>query len=240
MQDRSWRQRGQHLEKLLEDRRYNQRKRNMLRSSQRRIQRQGFSILQIQQGADHPVPSSLPASANSEYSEGTAVITLPARQNYVAGSYDPESFVLIGKSSIPDYLNVNPAISVIHLKVNGDASVSRIRLTGNDDAVLSGTFTTDFNRLTPLSVSNTVELISATPTALPADFYICVPPGLDERFSIEIIGADGGYMRKITKLETTTVAGTIYTLPTLTFSGTYTEGMTASLKRLTSNSAVFY
>ena len=46
-----------------------------------------------------PYCAAYPASAVSGYSNGEAILTVPAVQNYVDGSYDPAAFIMGGKSN---------------------------------------------------------------------------------------------------------------------------------------------
>ena len=115
-----------------------------------------------------PYNAVYPASAVSGYSDGSATVTLPASQNYVAGSYDPAAFIMGGKSTNESKLTLSPCVSVIHLSLTGTASISKVKLTGAANSALSGSFTTDFSTYAPQAVSNVVEMVAETPVALPA------------------------------------------------------------------------
>ena len=157
-----------------------------------------------------PHCSAYPAAAVSNYADGAATLTVPATQNYVEASYDPAAFVMFGKSEDETKVSLNPLVSVIHLTVKGNASVSSIKITGEAGAALSGSFTTDFVTVVPGTVSNVVELVAATPVNLPAEFFICVPEGVSGDIEIEITDSEAGSITKKATLKNTLVAGRVY------------------------------
>ncbi|MBR5704206.1 MAG: hypothetical protein IKX45_08155 [Bacteroidales bacterium] len=157
-----------------------------------------------------PYCAAYPASAVGSYSAGSATVTVPATQNYVADSYDPEAFLMIGKSNTPGTVGLSAKVSVIHLSLTGTVSVNSVKLTGGVGAALSGSFTTDYATLTPSSVSNIVELVAASPVALPADFFICVPAGLSGALQVEVFDNEGGSMTKNATLASALDAGKVF------------------------------
>lgn len=184
-----------------------------------------------------PYCAAYPAAAVSGYSAGSATLTIPAKQNYVAGTYDPAAFVMMGKSTNADNVALAPAVSVIHLKLTGSASITGIKITGSQaDDKLSGAFTTNYETLTPSAVSPVVELKANTPVALsdtPTDFFICVPAGLNSQISVDIFDSAGGSMSKQAKLNKALEAGQVYSPATLNYAGNYNinisaEGITSS------------
>ena len=109
-----------------------------------------------------PYYAAYPAAAVSAYDNGNAILTVPATQNYVAGSYDPAAFVMFGTSATEGTVELSPLVSVVHLKLTGTASISRIKLTGAADFALSGSYTTDFASCEKDAVSNEVEMLVST------------------------------------------------------------------------------
>ena len=184
-----------------------------------------------------PYCAVYPAAAASGYSAGTATITFPATQSYVAGSYDPAAFIMTGKGTTTGTVALSPAVTIFHLSLTGSANISKVRLSGEDGKALSGSFTTDFSTLTPGTVSNVVELEAATPVALPADFFICVPAGLDGELVLEVFDDAGGSMTKKRTLDPgDLVAGHMYGPPALEYVSSFAPYITA--EGITSSTAI--
>ncbi|MBO4340132.1 MAG: hypothetical protein J5835_01715, partial [Bacteroidales bacterium] len=179
-----------------------------------------------------PYCAAYPASAVSNYSAGSATVTIPASQSYVPGSYDPAAFLMVGKSSVTGSVSLTPQVSVIHLSLTGSKSINRVKLTGEVGAALSGSFTTDFSSLTKSSVSNVVELQPASPVALPAQFFICVPAGLTGGLQIEVFDSESGSMTKAASIGSALVAGKMYSIPEFAYApaalSIHAEGITSS------------
>lgn len=183
-----------------------------------------------------PYCAAYPASAVSGYSAGSATVTVPATQNYVAGSYDPEAFLLIGKSDTKS-IALSSQVSVIHLSLTGTASITSVRLTGGVGAALSGSFTTDYSTLTPSSVSNVVEMVTASPVDLPAEFFICVPAGLSGALKVEVFDNAGGSMTKNANIASALAAGKVFSPSALAYTAdSYAPVITA--EGITSSTAV--
>lgn len=157
-----------------------------------------------------PYCAVYPAAAASDFSDAGATVTVPAVQNYVEGSYDPAAFVMTGKSEDDSKVTLSPFVSVLHLSLFGDASISSIKLTGAEGAALSGSFTTDFSASEAKTVSNVVELTAAAPVALPAEFFICVPAGVSGELKVEMFDSDGGSFSKTANLKAALEAGKVY------------------------------
>ena len=182
---------------------------------------------------DTPYYAAYPAAAVSAFNAGSATITIPAKQTYVAGSYDPAAFIMVGTSDVADEVSLSAKVSIFHLSLTGSGSISRVRLTGAAGKALSGSFTTDFTALTPADASNVVEMVPDTPVALPAEFFICVPGGLDGEVVVEVFDNEGGSMKKKRTLTTAIDAGHMYSPKVLAYSPTYApkiyaEGITSS------------
>ncbi|MBO4670936.1 MAG: hypothetical protein J5640_03740 [Bacteroidales bacterium] len=189
---------------------------------------------------DAPLCAAYPAAAVSEYSAGSATLTVPATQNYVAGSYDPAAFLMGGKSTVAGDVFLSPCVSIIHLSLTGSASITKVKLTGPDGSALSGSFTTDFSNYTPATVSNVVEMVAATPVALgsePADFFICVPAGLSGQVKFEIFDSDGGSMTKNATVSSALTAGKMFAAPTLAYVASF-EDITITAEGITSSTAI--
>lgn len=182
-----------------------------------------------------PYYAAYPVSAVSDYNEGTATVTLPAVQSYVEGSYDPEAFILCGQNS-GSALSLDPKVSIIHLSFTGNASICRIKLTGGSGTALSGTFSTDFVDLTPVSASNVVELKASDAIQLPADFFITVPVGLVGALNVTAYDTDGGKMSKNATVKSALTAGQVYSPAALAYTPSY--AIEATAEGITSSTAI--
>lgn len=185
-----------------------------------------------------PYYAVYPASAVSAYNAGTATVTVPGTQAYVAGSYDPAAFVMCGKSTDAAKVVLQPFVSIIHLSLTGSESISGIKLTGTADANLSGAFETDFSIYAPQeTVSNIVELVPDSPVALPAEFFICVPAGLVGQLQVEISDANGGSMTKSASVTEGLSPGQMYSAPELAYAADAAT-ITITAEGITSSTAV--
>ena len=182
-----------------------------------------------------PYYAAYPAAAVSNYTIGSATLTIPATQTYVAGSYDPAAFIMGGTSNNAASVSLTPCVSIFHLSLTGTASISSIKLTGQPGAALSGTFTTDFSTFTPDEVSNVVEMVAASPVALPAEFFICIPSSLSGTFRVQAFDNEGGSMSKVATIKSALAAGQMYSA-SAAYSGTYNPEITA--EGITSSTAV--
>jgi len=183
-----------------------------------------------------PYYAAYPAAAVSDYSNGSATITVPASQSYVAGSYDPAAFVMFGKSETESSVALAPFVSVFHLSLTGSASITSVKLTGGDGAALSGSFSTDFETAEPKTVSNVVELVADAPVALPAEFFICVPAGLSGPVVVKISDSDGGSKSVSANIKSPLVAGVVYSPAALAYSAG--DGPSISVEGITSSTAI--
>jgi len=184
-----------------------------------------------------PYCAAYPAAAASAYSEGSATITLPATQSYVEGSYDPAAFIMSGQSVNPATVSLTPNVSLVHLILNGSASIRSVKLTGAPEATLSGSFTTAFDgTLVPQTVSNEVTMEAATPVALPAEFFIAVPAGLSGALKVDVFDNEGGTMTKNATVKSALAAGQMYSAPELSYVASY--DITISAQGITSSTAV--
>ncbi len=187
-------------------------------------------------GVSTPYYAAYPATAVSGYSAGSATLTVPAQQNYVAGSYDPEAYIMGGKSTSAGVVALNPCVSIIHLSLTGSETISSIKLTAAAGSALSGSFTTDFSTFTPATVSNVVEMVG--PADLPAEFFICVPSGLSGSFEVDVFDDANGFMSFSGNIpsDKALAAGQMYSSPQITYTPSY--GLRISAEGITSSTAV--
>lgn len=105
-----------------------------------------FPMAKVVEKVDGYYYVGYPFEAFSSFSEGTATVTLPTAQDYVAGSYDPSAFIMVGKSE-NQALTFYPKVVVFQVKLQGSyaSTVTSVRLDSVDGEPLSGDFTTDYN-----------------------------------------------------------------------------------------------
>ncbi|MCQ2154347.1 MAG: hypothetical protein MJY55_00835 [Bacteroidales bacterium] len=183
-----------------------------------------------------PYYAAYPASAVSDYDNGTAVITVPGTQKYVAGSYDPAAFILTGVNSTEGTVSMSAKVGIFHLSLTGEGNISKVVLSGLNGEALSGDFTTDFSALTPKTVSDKVELVCETPVALPAEFFLCIPAGTYAKLHVEVFDNDGGVIAKNATLKEALPAGGMFSAPVLAFNPSY--DITIAAEGITSSTAV--
>ena len=92
-----------------------------------------------------PYKAVYPASCVTAYADGIASILLPSEQTYVAGSYDPATFIMTAKSDADAALTFAPALCILKFVIDGTDNTKSIKLSADDGKKLSGAFTTDFS-----------------------------------------------------------------------------------------------
>ena len=189
-----------------------------------------------------PYYAAYPASAVSEYSTGSATITVPAVQYYSANTYDPAAYIMGGKSESAS-ISLTPQVSVLHLSLTDNANICKIKVTGNPGAALSGSFSTNFvDAMVPVTVSNVVELKVDDvlgvdhAAALDKDFFICLPAGISGALTIEIFDHAGGKMTKNATLKNALEAGKVYSPAAFAYVPSYSANITA--EGITSSTAI--
>ena len=124
------------------------------------------------------------------FSEGVGTVTLSSTQTYVAGSYDPKAFVLIGKSEEEalDFIPVMGLLRVTAKNADGGgygSKITSVTLQSIGGEALSGTFTTDYTNgssdFFKASSGNSSVTISAPDPEVGLDFgtqfFFCIPAG---------------------------------------------------------------
>lgn len=99
-----------------------------------------------------PYYFAYPASYLSNYSNGSATITLPATQACSSTTYDPSAFIMTGTSNSVK-VNFSPRMCSIKLTVPGtyEAKISSVMFESLGTEKVSGPFTTDFESISPAS-----------------------------------------------------------------------------------------
>ena len=162
-----------------------------------------------------PYSFAYPASVISDYSNGSATVTLPEKQQWLSTTYDPSAFVMMGTAD-RNFLEFKPMMSAVRLKVT--ASGRKIRsitfMTLGAEKV-SGKFTTDHTSLTATQESNSYVHVVAPEggAASGSDVYLLIPSQTyADGMAFAIRATDGTQMIYSTKSSFTAQAGMIYPL----------------------------
>jgi endonuclease/exonuclease/phosphatase family metal-dependent hydrolase len=163
-----------------------------------------------------PYYYAYPAAAVSNYSGGSARITLPATQNMTSTTYDASAFVMVGSGS-SNLLTFSTVMSAIKLTVPGtyDAKVSSVMFESLGSEKVSGPFTTDFGGITAASgaTSRVVVYAPGDGFTFGNSAFILIPAqtyASGMRFTVR--ATDGTQMTFKTTASFTALAGKIYTL----------------------------
>lgn len=166
-------------------------------------------------GVSAPYFAACPAAAVSGYDAGSASVTIPASQDYVADSYDPAAFVLLAKSD-NESITFAPAVAMFKLTVGGGSglSIKTVTLSAIDtDMIISGDFSTDFESLTAKpGGSNSVGIDCGTGVPAGSSFFFAFAPAdfSADGLKIEITDVSGNSMVRTAKPSKPYVAGKVY------------------------------
>lgn len=167
-------------------------------------------------GVSSPYNYAYPASAVSNYSSGSAIITIPTQQAYVPGQYDPAAYVMLGSGSSPT-LSFQPQMSLFKVipaaPAEGSIKISSIKLETIGEEKLSGRFTTDFSSIE--GGDNSYVEVVAPEGGLDFDtpVILAIPAGTYESGLRVVINADDGTDMAFSRTSSFTAAsGTIYPL----------------------------
>ena len=163
-----------------------------------------------------PYCFAYPASAVSDYNNGSATVNLPERQEWISTTYDPAAFLMMGTADV-DMLKFNPMMSAVRLNVtsNHDSKLRSVTFMTLGDEKVSGEFTTDFAGLTPTADSYPyVHLIAPNKgVAFGCEVYLLIPSQTyASGMAFAFRAVDGTQMTYSTKSSFTAEAGKIYPL----------------------------
>ncbi|MBR0300874.1 MAG: PQQ-binding-like beta-propeller repeat protein [Bacteroidales bacterium] len=169
-----------------------------------------------------PYYCAYPAAFVSNYSDGSARITLPATQNMSSDTYDASAFVMVGSGSSGS-LTFNPMMAAIKLTVPGtyDAKISSMMFESLGSEKVSGPFDTDFSSLTAASgaTSRVVVYAPGDGVSFGNSMYVLIPAqtyASGMRFTVR--ATDGTQMTFSTNSSFTAVAAKVYTLTSNAYS----------------------
>ena len=185
-----------------------------------------------------PFKAVYPASVVMSFTGGAAGLTLPAVQNYTAGSYDPSAYVMIAQSATDSPLAFEPVMSLFKVVPSGSANIASVEISSLGENKLSGSFTTDFAGLQAAEgASGSVKINMPEGGVAPGTpIIICIPAGdYTAGISVKITDIGGGQMYRTAKPSKQYAAGTMYGAEI-----SYVEDvLTAQVSAATSSSLIF-
>lgn len=138
----------------------------------------GIAEFNVEGSLSAPYNFGYPASAITGYSDGSATVTIPASQSYVAGKYDSSAYIMLGRSSDADALEFVPMMALLQITptapTEGSLTVKGIRVEAIGGEKMSGRFTTDFGAISGGEYSF-VELNPDSPISFGAPVLIAIP-----------------------------------------------------------------
>ena len=161
-----------------------------------------------------PYYAAYPASAVSDFSSGSAVVTIPSKQKWVPGSYDSAAFVMVGTSD-NEVISFEPKVAILKIAVKGEAKIVSLSLTSLSGAPLSGRFTTDFSALTPSGDNGSCVTLHCQGGAPADSSWHVVIPASDlsvSGMSIVLTDSEGGSMKRKFVPEAAYNPGELYTI----------------------------
>ena len=167
------------------------------------------------EGVTAPFYAACPASAISNYSAGSATLTIPSEQSYVEGSFDPAAYVMLA-SSTDDKIDFSPVVALFKITPTGegDRQITSVRLTAVGGAPLSGQFSTDWSGLTAGEASSpTVWMTAPDGVALGTPWVIAIAAADLTQDGLEVVvtDSDGGVMTRKATPSKAYEAGRLYT-----------------------------
>ncbi len=138
----------------------------------------GIAEFNVEGSLSAPYNFGYPASAITGYSDGSATVTIPASQSYVAGKYDSSAYIMLGSSSDADALEFVPMMALLQITptapTEGSLTVKGIRVEAIGGEKMSGSFTTDFGAISGGEYSF-VELNPDSPISFGTPVLIAIP-----------------------------------------------------------------
>ena len=98
------------------------------------------------EGISAPYASVYPAAACRSVTGTTGTVFFPADQKYVAGSFDPETALMVGYSEQEGKVEFHHAVSylILNIKTSDSTPFESLTLSGNQAESMSGEFSVDF------------------------------------------------------------------------------------------------
>ena len=152
-----------------------------------------------------------PYSETLKDSCGVFYFDMPSVQKHVSGSFDPDAALMVAQAEYGEVFNFQNLCSVLGFRLTGEETVKSISFSACDEfgqnAPLAGRFRVDPSSESlqmeafgaqgysiTLNCEEPVQLDPTTPTV----FYIMVPPGTYNSFSVGVSTVEDGFMIKET------------------------------------------
>lgn len=169
-----------------------------------------------------PYCAGYPADKFSGYNPlvDTAMVTIPATQTYVAGTFDPNSAVMLAYASDEKGLSFKTAVAYLKIVVGGgddSDAIKSVRIRANDGLAFSGPFTAAFGpdvcSLTARRYDfSEITLTATSPVAQETPIYLAIPAqNYTFGFNLFIIDENGHWCEFVTDKAFTASPGAIYT-----------------------------
>lgn len=165
------------------------------------------------EGVASPYYAIYPGYLVSDYAAGAATINLPDEQGYVDGSYDPDAYIMVGKTT-NESLALVPQVAIFSITPTGTGTrIKSVSLTSLGGKKIAGAFTTDFESITAAEgAKSTVTVSSYEGIDLGEPWMIVIPAAdfTEDGIKVVIVDEDGGVMTRTTKPTKAYVAGKMY------------------------------
>ncbi len=159
-----------------------------------------------------------PAAALISYSDGQGKLTLPAAQQYRAGSFDPAASIMLAKGSRKGSVAFSHAMaymSIVPKYASDLVGIKSITITSMGEEMLAGTFSTDYETLSfDSDGSSSISVTCDESLPLGTTVILAIPAGEYPSGLMITIRESGGEGRMVQYSESfSATAGTIYDCP---------------------------
>ena len=174
---------------------------------------------------NNPYCAVFPASI---YKDAT-IVTLPATQKYVAGTFAQNASPMAAYTTTGDNLRFQHLCAVLKLTVTKPADsehndIAYVEFYGKNGEQVSGDFTIDFASMT-LTGASTAEADKKVCYNVSSEFvdgaltlYVVVPAAeYSNGYTVKVVDAQGHYMEQSKKSAQTLAAGRVYEMPAFEF-----------------------
>lgn len=174
---------------------------------------------------NNPYCAVFPASI---YKDAT-IVTLPATQKYVAGTFAQNASPMAAYTTTGDNLRFQHLCAVLKLTVTKPADsehndIAYVEFSGKNGEQVSGDFTIDFASMT-LTGASTAEADKKVCYNVSSEFvdgaltlYVVVPAAeYSNGYTVKVVDAQGHYMEQSKKSAQTLAAGRVYEMPAFEF-----------------------
>ena len=184
-----------------------------------------------------------PYDENTTVSGNTVTMTLPAVQNATVGTFGNGANPMLATFTDPEGITFTSLCGALCLQLTGEASITAIEIVGGPDDKLNGTFTADYtNPVLTYSENgtNTVRLnCEATLTATAQKFYVVLPAGTLNGFTMKVYNGDNVIFTKSTANAITFQANYVETM-TETPVTTHPQGSINGLFKVSATQQVYF